>query len=376
MSKMFDISGQFNNYGVPTWQYSDGGPIALIDPRTGLPVFPINKTLSQFLALTPGQVADGAVVHITDLHGLSGAGGVYATWDSVASKWGQNFGAPWVFDTYPLLIASFPLVSKWEGFRFWVKTGVGYGGAELINTVTRYRHTQKGKVLMAQNNTRETMQYSGTGSISSTSLTITATTLGGLTVGSTITGTGITSGTKVTDLGTWNGTVGTLTVSPSQMAALTTITLDKTVEKIKLRWAAPAGFLQPYDLIQIDSHYAKSGTTTANLMARDFRVGLNGDATDASLMNISLDTRISSNKDNIGCDELKSWVIQDATHIQRSGPVGSQDYAGINGTTRDYLQIIPNISNELYFSAGYWCAGATSDFIVFERCGIYLEMGN
>lgn len=35
MSKMFDISGQFNSYGVPTWQYSDGVPVALIDPRTG-----------------------------------------------------------------------------------------------------------------------------------------------------------------------------------------------------------------------------------------------------------------------------------------------------------------------------------------------------
>ncbi len=123
----------------------------------GSSVYPIDKTLSQFLALTPSDVADGAVIHITNLHGRSGAGGVYATWDAVASKWGQNFGGAWVFDTYALLIASFPLVAKWDGFTFWVNNGVGYNGAELVNKTTRYRHTQKGRVLMALNKTRDTI---------------------------------------------------------------------------------------------------------------------------------------------------------------------------------------------------------------------------
>lgn len=58
-----------------------------------------------------------------------------------------------------------------------------------------------------------------TGSISGTTLTVTAVTAGSLSVGQTISGTGVTSGTTITALGTGTGGVGTYTVSASQTVA-------------------------------------------------------------------------------------------------------------------------------------------------------------
>lgn len=82
----------------------------------GNTIYPTNKTLSEFLALTPSELSDGAVVHITNVHGPSGAGGVYATWDATAVKWGQNFGTPWCFATVAVAAASFPAAS-FPGWR-------------------------------------------------------------------------------------------------------------------------------------------------------------------------------------------------------------------------------------------------------------------
>lgn len=63
-----------------------------------------------------------------------------------------------------------------------------------------------------------------TGSISGTTLTVTAVGSGALTVGQTLSGSGVTAGTKITALGTGTGGTGTYTVSASQTAASTTIT--------------------------------------------------------------------------------------------------------------------------------------------------------
>lgn len=63
-----------------------------------------------------------------------------------------------------------------------------------------------------------------TGSISSTTLTVTAVTSGQLAVGQTLSGSGVTGGTTITALGTGVGGTGTYTVSASQTASSTTIT--------------------------------------------------------------------------------------------------------------------------------------------------------
>lgn len=63
-----------------------------------------------------------------------------------------------------------------------------------------------------------------TGSIATTTLTVTAVTSGTLYVGQTISGSGVTVGTKITALGTGTGGAGTYTVSASQTVASTSIT--------------------------------------------------------------------------------------------------------------------------------------------------------
>lgn len=63
-----------------------------------------------------------------------------------------------------------------------------------------------------------------TGSISGTTLTVTAVTSGTLTIGQYISGSGVTAGTKITALGTGLGGAGTYTVDTSQTASSTTIT--------------------------------------------------------------------------------------------------------------------------------------------------------
>ena len=66
--------------------------------------------------------------------------------------------------------------------------------------------------------------YSFTGSISGTTLTITAITSGALGINMTITGTGVTAGTVITALGTGTGGTGTYIINISQTVASTTIT--------------------------------------------------------------------------------------------------------------------------------------------------------
>jgi hypothetical protein len=62
-----------------------------------------------------------------------------------------------------------------------------------------------------------------TGSISGTTLTVTAVSTGVLAIGQTISGTGVTAGTTITALGTGTGGTGTYTVSVAQTVASTTL---------------------------------------------------------------------------------------------------------------------------------------------------------
>lgn len=162
-----------------------------------------------------------------------------------------------------------------------------------------------------------------------------------------------------------------------QVAANTapdTISTNKNTEKIELQYLFPAGFLAVGDVIWVESHFSKSGTTAANLMARDFHIGTTGTTADASLNNIGSDLRATGSASNISCDERKHWQIMSATTVKRPGPAGSIDYAGFATTGRDGTQTIPNISNALYFSCGYYMSTGTTDTITFEEAAIYLEM--
>lgn len=91
-----------------------------------------------------------------------------------------------------------------------------------------------------------------TGSISGTTLTVTAVTSGNIGIGSTISGTGITVGTTITALGSGTGSTGTYTVSVSQTVASTTITGTIVDTNIQAYYQKP---------LQIDSAYVRINTS-------------------------------------------------------------------------------------------------------------------
>ncbi|WP_321905133.1 structural cement protein Gp24 [Paraburkholderia tropica] len=94
-----------------------------------------------------------------------------------------------------------------------------------------------------------------TGSIAGTVLTVTAVSAGALQVGQTIAGTGVTSGTTITALGTGTGGAGTYTVSASQTVSSETITASGGTNlvfaglmvnpKEATLWGTAAGTLAP-----------------------------------------------------------------------------------------------------------------------------------
>ena len=318
-------------------------------------------------------------VHVSDRHsttdGTSTPGSLWWIDPTATATRKRNLvSGPIYYATFALAVAEVPAAS-WPNHCIWVGTGCGLGGAELISNGTRYAHKQKGRILMAASTAPIASDwFSGTGSISSNTLTITAVTSGVLAVGDIVNGAGVLANTKITALGTGTGGTGTYTVDTSQTVGPITI-VNKNTERIRLQWAVPAGFLAVGDVIWIDHHFSKSGTTASNFMARDFHIGTSGTITDTSLMFIgALDVRATSNNTYVGCDELKHWQVISATSVKRAGPVGSFDYNGFNTTSRDAAQPISDISNPLYVSCGNYLSSGYTDTINFEEAAIYLEM--
>jgi hypothetical protein len=91
-----------------------------------------------------------------------------------------------------------------------------------------------------------------TGSISGTTLTVTAVTTGSIGIGSVISGTGVTVGTSITGLISGTGSTGTYTVSVSQTVASTTITGTIVDTNIQAYYQKP---------LQIDSAYVRIATS-------------------------------------------------------------------------------------------------------------------
>jgi hypothetical protein len=92
-----------------------------------------------------------------------------------------------------------------------------------------------------------------TGSISGTTLTVTAVTSGAVNVGSVISGTGITAGTTISAVITGTGGTGTYTVSVSQTVASTTITGTIVPTTITAYYQKPLG---------LDSAYVRVNTSS------------------------------------------------------------------------------------------------------------------
>ena len=91
-----------------------------------------------------------------------------------------------------------------------------------------------------------------TGSISGTTLTVTAVTTGSIGIGSVISGTGVTLGTTITGLISGTGSTGTYTVSASQTVSSTTITGTIVPTNIQAYYQKP---------LSIDSAYVRINTS-------------------------------------------------------------------------------------------------------------------
>jgi len=84
------------------------------------------------------------------------------------------------------------------------------------------------------NDLKGSQGFIGTGSISGTTLNISAVTSGTLAVGSVIAGTGVTFGTTITAFGSGSGGTGTYTVNKSQTTSSTTITTGGSTEIVSI----------------------------------------------------------------------------------------------------------------------------------------------
>ena len=93
-----------------------------------------------------------------------------------------------------------------------------------------------------------------TGSISGTTLTVTAMTSGAVNVGSVISGTGVTAGTTISALISGTGGVGTYTVSASQTVSSTTITGTIVPSTITAYYQKPLGIDSAYVRINTNSN--------------------------------------------------------------------------------------------------------------------------
>ena len=132
-------------------------------------------------------------------------------------------------------------------------------------------------------NTSATTYFSGTGSISGTTLTITTVHAGSIGVGTVISGTGVTAATAVTSLGTGTGGTGTYNVNNSQTVASTTISgTFSGSQTIKLSLVAPGGGTQtPADITVVGTgnltltpvalaNTAPTGSSTAAIATTEF----------------------------------------------------------------------------------------------------------
>ena len=114
-------------------------------------------------------------------------------------------------------------------------------------------------------NGRSGTSFLGTGSISATTLTITATTITGLRIGSFVTGPNIVTPARITAFGTGTGGNGTYTITPSQTAASGSVTasndisLATTTNGTKHYLSDPSGVISTVQYVGIRDSQALGG---------------------------------------------------------------------------------------------------------------------
>lgn len=110
---------------------------------------------------------------------------------------------------------------------------------------------------------------------------------------------------------------------------------NKDTEEVMLQVTIPINnsksLIQPGDRISID--FATSKTGVADKLYRNYRLGTAGTTADGSILDGG-DITVTSSAVNLGWDERPVWVLEDTTHIKKTGPVGAILWQGLSGTTR------------------------------------------
>lgn len=193
--------------------------------------------------------------------------------------------------------------------------------------------------------------FVGTGSITTTTLTISAVTSGKLGVGSEISGTGVTAGTVITALGTGLGGTGTYTVA-SQTVSSTTITgVHGQPTPIPYTWAVP----------QEGDGSASTAATASGVAVFDFTAGQPLNNETVAICGVTFTAKTSGaagNQFNIG-GSINITMDNLATAINAcSTTVGATVSAGV-----------PKLQNLVYARGP--TAGAPSN-----KCEIMMRIGS
>ncbi len=134
-----------------------------------------------------------------------------------------------------------------------------------------------------------TTSFNGTGSVATTTLTITAVTTGALRVGDVVASSTITAGTKITAFGTGTGGVGTYTVDTSQTAGSAAVTVANANNTgFVAKTAAPADASSTASSLAADGVLTVGATLTGTLDLGDgHSLVLNGTGVPANTFIVS-----------------------------------------------------------------------------------------
>ena len=126
-------------------------------------------------------------------------------------------------------------------------------------------------------------------------------------------------------------------------------------------------------MISIDLAMAKTGT--ADKLNREYRLGTLGTTSDTLILD-GADAVTTSSASNLGWDERPVWVLEDSTHIKKSGPVGSVLWFGLSATGRASQVAISNLDSATnYLSVCMKLVDGAADGIAdtqkIDSCAIY-----
>lgn len=201
-----------------------------------------------------------------------------------------------------------------------------------------------------------------TGSISTTTLTVTIADSIPLAVGNILSGSGVTVGTKITAFGTGTGGTGTYTVTPSQTAASTSITaagqmtVNETTKKITLN--------------EVDGLVAKDGVTWQALYSKLVDLWATSTYQDSPFPAYAIDAL--SGQFQIGTDgsTYSGWTFFNDTSRQMVRDGGWSEFNSAGVLARQYVGIVGlgsvSAGAQLYYQKT--SGGAAANFTFTDQC--------